>query len=567
MIFRITIPALVLLMFVVQEGAAAIVADIPDNYKDSLEKALAMMNARDKIAAYDELAGMSAPEEAEKYINLMAEVAEESGDRDAQIDAMYKRAMIYYVAGSLKEFMDAMDKVKPFLLQARDDRYVFAEIFVIKRLLAEGRNETASRIARDFLELAGNTDSRYWEGYAYYGIGLTYKAGGYLDKSAEAMKKGFEILSTDNHIRYSELIRIAFDFIDLLIEKGDYGIAAGYGRIAEALLKDRNEDGETQLMKMYLYSDLAICYVSLDDMNEAERCLSQAACHLDPSGGLDNQQYNKASAMYYQSLKDYDKALRYAGECVQAYSATGNWLSYYIDALALESGIMADSGNHSGAYSLLLKVQHLKDSLASEQLALQLSEFYTLYEVDRLEAKRQKQQITIIMTCSLCLLLIIIVSIFIVYSHRLNKKNISLYNSIQENRKKEEEQSRIRQFVPLESISGEQKLYYRLCRLMEEEKLFTDPNLKRAGLAQKLGTNEKYLADAVKNGAGTTVTGFVTEYRLNHSMAMLAENPELSLETVSEMSGFGAYSSFFRAFSRKFGMTPLEYRKYLKRRS
>ena len=70
--------------------------------------------------------------------------------------------------------------------------------------------------------------------------------------------------------------------------------------------------------------------------------------------------------------------------------------------------------------------------------------------------------------------------------------------------------------------------------------------------------------EAVKEGAGMTVSGFIAEYRLNHSVALLSERKDISLEEVAEMSGFGAYSSFFRAFTKKFGMTPQEYKKYLK---
>lgn len=89
----------------------------------------------------------------------------------------------------MEDFLDASGAVAPLLLEAGDKRYVFTEILVIKRLIAEGRTETASRTARKFLEVAGESDSRYMEGYANYGIGLTCQAGGYLDESATAMEK------------------------------------------------------------------------------------------------------------------------------------------------------------------------------------------------------------------------------------------------------------------------------------------------------------------------------------------------------------------------------------------
>ena len=553
-------------LFALFPNAGAAVAAGPASLRDSLERVAVYGTDREKVAAYSELAGMSAPEKAERYIDLMAAVAEETGDEKGKVDAMYKRALIHYVAGSLEKFLESVDRVEPYLLERCDDRYVFVEIFVIKRLIAEGRNETASRAAREFLELAAKTDSRYWEGYAYYGMGLTYKAGGYMDRSASAMKKGFDILSSQGNINYSELVRVAFDLINLLIEKGDFAGGVDYGQAVEMLLRDKEKDGELPLMKMYLYSSLAICYVGLDDTDRARDCLDRAAYHLDPSGGLDNEHYHKAAAVYFRAVGQYDQALKFARKCVEAYSTTGSWLTYYIAARELESEILAQAGDYRAAYDIVQEVRHRKDSLASQQLAIQLSEFYTLYEVERLEAQRQKQSIVIVMTSSLCLLFIVAIVIFIVYSYRLHRKNISLYESIRENLRKEKIQSGIRQFIPSDRVSPNHKLYYRLCRLMEDEELFRDPDLRRLALAQKLGTNERYLADAVKEGAETTITGFISKYRLNYSVSLLSAEPDASLEEIAEKSGFGAYSSFYRAFSKNFGMSPGEYQKYSKRK-
>lgn len=142
------------------------------------------MSAAERIAAYAELAEIAEPDEAIVWIDLMENLSRQTGDEAGIIAAMYKRAMYYYVAGTLEDFLDASGAVAPLLLEAGDRRYVFTEILVIKRLIAEGRTETASRAARKFLEVAGESDSRYMEGYANYGIGLTCQAGGYLDESA-----------------------------------------------------------------------------------------------------------------------------------------------------------------------------------------------------------------------------------------------------------------------------------------------------------------------------------------------------------------------------------------------
>ena len=168
--------------------------------RDSIERALPAMSAAERIAAYAELAEIAEPDEAIVWIDLMENLSRQTGDEAGIIAAMYKRAMYYYVAGTLEDFLDASGAVAPLLLEAGDRRYVFTEILVIKRLIAEGRTETASRAARKFLEVAGESDSRYMEGYANYGIGLTCQAGGYLEESATAMEKGYATLLSEKDV-------------------------------------------------------------------------------------------------------------------------------------------------------------------------------------------------------------------------------------------------------------------------------------------------------------------------------------------------------------------------------
>lgn len=105
------------------------------------------------------------------------------------------------------------------------------------------------------------------------------------------------------------------------------------------------------------------------------------------------------------------------------------------------------------------------------------------------------------------------------------------------------------------------KLFMELSKFMDSEKWFTDPALDRRTLAERMGTNDKYLADAVREGAGTTVATYISDHRLNYSLLLLSDNPDMPLDVIAERSGHGSYSSFFRTFIRKYGMSPSDYRK------
>ena len=51
---------------------------------------------------------------------------------------------------------------------------------------------------------------------------------------------------------------------------------------------------------------------------------------------------------------------------------------------------------------------------------------------------------------------------------------------------------------------------------MSTDRLYSNPDLTRAGLAEKLATNEHYIADAIREGSdGKTFLQFVNMYRLS----------------------------------------------------
>jgi len=96
---------------------------------------------------------------------------------------------------------------------------------------------------------------------------------------------------------------------------------------------------------------------------------------------------------------------------------------------------------------------------------------------------------------------------------------------------------------------------------MQAEHLFTHPDLERRALADRLGTNERYLADAIHQQAGETVGTYIARQRLQYALELLGTHPELTLEAVAIDSGHPSYSTFYRAFGKMYGMSPSEYRR------
>ena len=92
-----------------------------------------------------------------------------------------------------------------------------------------------------------------------------------------------------------------------------------------------------------------------------------------------------------------------------------------------------------------------------------------------------------------CLLLVLLLAGYIIYSQRLKAKNQVLYRRIQEQIRQENKAVETIKQIPENDLSRELRLFINLNELLEKEKLYTDPTLNRDDLAQRLGTNRTYL--------------------------------------------------------------------------
>lgn len=113
------------------------------------------------------------------------------------------------------------------------------------------------------------------------------------------------------------------------------------------------------------------------------------------------------------------------------------------------------------------------------------------------------------------------------------------------------------------------EIYNRLLSLFEKEKLFLDPELNVKAVQMKLGTNKKYLYEAIAVFSGTNFRGLINRYRVNEFRIKLESavrsGQEMSLNQMAYSSGFNSYASFYRIFREHTGLSPAEYISELKK--
>jgi AraC-like DNA-binding protein len=206
-----------------------------------------------------------------------------------------------------------------------------------------------------------------------------------------------------------------------------------------------------------------------------------------------------------------------------------------------------------------------KDMQKNIELARRLDELRTIFDVDRLTLEKQLTANRLYLALAAIALLLAVVFLYIFYTRRLRQKNRVLYDAIRQYEHLKSDVEAAASSVPEEQLGQEERLYRRLCDVMEQEQLFRDAELNREVLAARLGTNYNYVADAVRNhGGGVTVGEFINGYRLHMAASLLMEHPDLSVSEVEYQSGFNSRSTFWRLFKNAYGMSPTEYRRISK---
>lgn len=102
-----------------------------------------------------------------------------------------------------------------------------------------------------------------------------------------------------------------------------------------------------------------------------------------------------------------------------------------------------------------------------------------------------------------------------------------------------------------------------LLRLMEEERLFLDPDLTLRDLSQRLRIHYNHLSRIINERFGLSYNDFINRYRIEEAKQKLTDEKqrESTILDILLSTGFYSKSVFNTAFKKFTGITPSEYRK------
>lgn len=335
-------------------------------------------------------------------------------------------------------------------------------------------------------------------------------------------------------------------------------------------------DVETAYIAEYL---LARANIGLNRMEAAKK-------HIEKTEELYNANYplsfrfllDQMYIVYYNRQKEYAKAYDYNERMIQLMREY-ELKSDLPEALIDKAGILTHLKRYNEAVEAYAEAIELLSENNRSEHARQLNELRISYDLNKVEQQALEARLQLrfirkiaVVISLIAILLFVLGAVIYRNNRRISFKNKKLVARLHEQdvliRKNKQLEQRLKEMQP-ESDTAPQKVEILSMRekfekLMRIEKLYTDSNISRKAIQEKLGISERALRALIQECYGQTYSGYMAEIRAQHARELLSDTTNTdTAEQIGYESGFGSRSTFYRQFHEFYGLTPDEYRKHV----
>ena len=104
--------------------------------------------------------------------------------------------------------------------------------------------------------------------------------------------------------------------------------------------------------------------------------------------------------------------------------------------------------------------------------------------------------------------------------------------------------------------------YSQLLSILENEKLYLNPELVLQDLADRMQSSSKVLSQVINQRSGLNFFDFINSYRCEELKSIMADaDPKVTILEIMYQAGFNSKSSFNKEFKKLNGITPTEFRR------
>jgi AraC-like DNA-binding protein len=276
-------------------------------------------------------------------------------------------------------------------------------------------------------------------------------------------------------------------------------------------------------------------------------------------------------------MKDYEKE-KYFFQVAYSYSVKNHFDKYTKSLLKLHAKTLTAQGLYAEANRFYQKLQAHTDSINHEQFYYEINQLRMDYELDKREDEitQQKRELDLrrsfnIMLIGLSCLLFFAIWVIGNNLKSIRSKNFHLFNQIKELTQTKiellafKDTMRIKMDPVLSVVSDlHNTLFERVEDNMNTDKPYINSEYGRKNLISDMNTNEVYLSKAIRSATNMTIQEYINHNRIEYAKTLLLQDMSQTIEAVAMDSGFTTIRNFYRLFKDAYGMSPSEFRNYVK---
>lgn len=510
-------------------------------------------------------------ETPERLLNRLDSLEKSGFQPTYKID--FLRSYAYYSMSRYSIAYDyALSAVKDERVKEDEKLYSHVIILLAENAIFSYRIEEACNIVTNVLNYAEKHNNDMLKGNMLFMEGLLYRKINSLDKSYEYLNRSIEILNkkpgTGTQLRISQIQGV---LCDIYITDGKYNEAWKEARKREALLSDLRSKGECLALvdrqEAYLYSRLAYLsqrqgrYIVANEYYQKFLTTDFSKTNL---GLLEINDY-LLELGNYQDVIDNNKRFFLDVDMDDVVSVI------YQRALKQSASAYKGMGYYEWAYGALEKFSEIK-----ERLRLTINRQFVLDRENTAEILRYKQDLqrvendlikrhNLLVFFILITVLLLVLFILVLYDHkRLNSRNKKITSLLVELREAKEESEQYH-MDNIDSLPQDYRLFLKFDEKVRNEKLYLNYQMQRDDFARLMGVDRNRFASIIKEyTGGGNLNAYLNDMRLEHSIYLLKNHPEMSIQEVGETSALPSSTTFYRLFKEKYDISPKVFREQLK---
>lgn len=152
--------------------------------------------------------------------------------------------------------------------------------------------------------------------------------------------------------------------------------------------------------------------------------------------------------------------------------------------------------------------------------------------------------------------------ISVVFNRTNEKQDVSIKSDSKERETEENERYKKSSLQDDEKIK---EIAESLIQYLEDTKSYLNSGLNLMDVSKELGINYKYLSQAINYQFNKNFIRLISDFRVEKAKKMISdpENNDITIEAIGELCGFKSKSTFYSAFKKVTGTTPLQYKENL----